>query len=96
MSWKNDLMRIIKKNHLDLGVFTLEELYRVSFNVLSRRYPNNNTIKASIQGTLQKLRDDNYLIFIGRGIYKVNSNSNEEFINFVSNYNKYQLLNIVL
>ena len=91
MSWKNDLMRIIKKNHLDLGVFTLEELYRVSFNVLSRRYPNNNTIKASIQGTLQKLRDDNYLIFIGRGIYKVNSNSNEEFINFVSNYNKYQL-----
>ena len=60
MTWKNDLMIIIKRNHLDLGTFTLEELYRVSFNVLSRRYPNNNTIKASIQGTLQKLRDDNY------------------------------------
>ena len=88
MSWKNDLMRIIKKNHLDLGVFTLEELYRVSFNVLSRRYPNNNTIKASIQSNLQKLRDDNYLIFIDRGIYKVNSNSNDEFIHFVETYHR--------
>ena len=91
MTWKNDLMIIIKRNHLDLGTFTLEELYRVSFNILSRRYPKNNTIKASIQGTLQKLRDDNYLIFIDRGIYKVNSNSNDEFIHFVSNYNNYQL-----
>lgn len=88
MTWKNDLMIIIKRNHLDLGTFTLEELYRVSFNVLSRRYPNNNTIKASIQGTLQKLRDDNYLIFTDRGVYKVNSNSNEEFINFVETYHK--------
>lgn len=86
MTWKNDLMRIIKNNHLDLGEFTLEELYRVSFNTLSRRYPNNNTIKASIQGTLQKLRNDNYLIFISRGVYKVNDVSNDEFINFVSNY----------
>lgn len=91
MSWKNDLMRIIKKNHLDLGTFTLEELYRVSFNILSRRYPKNNTIKASIQSNLQKLRDDNYLIFIDRGVYKVSSLENEEFINFVSNYYKYQV-----
>lgn len=88
MSWKNDLIRIIKKNHLDLGIFTLEELYRVSFITLSRRYPNNNTIKASIQGTLQKLRDDNYLIFIRRGVYKVNSQENNEFIQFVERYHR--------
>ena len=88
MTWKNDLMRIIKKNNLDLGTFTLEELYRVSFNVLSRRYPNNNTIKASIQSNLQKLRDDNYLIFISRGVYKVNNSCNDEFINFVEIYHK--------
>jgi len=88
MSWKNDLIRIIKKNHLDLGIFTLEELYRVSFITLSRRYPNNNTIKASIQGTLQKLRDDNYLIFISRGVYKVNSQENNEFLEFVERYHK--------
>tara|TARA_A100001015_G_C14965041_1_gene702588 strand:- start:147 stop:416 length:270 start_codon:yes stop_codon:yes gene_type:complete len=82
---ENDLMRIIKRNHLDLGTFTLEELYRVSFNTLSRRYPKNNTIKASIQSNLQKLRDDGYLIFLNRGEYKVNNISNDEFINFVSN-----------
>ena len=88
MTWKSDLMRIIKKNHLDLGIFTLEQLYRVSINTLSMKYPNNNTIKNSIQGTLQKLRDDNYLIFLNRGEYKVNNVSNDEFINFVSNYHK--------
>lgn len=88
MTWKSDLMRIIKKNHLDLGIFSLEELYRVSIYTLSMKYPNNNTIKASIQGTLQKLRDDNYLIFLNRGEYKVNNVSNDEFINFVSNYHK--------
>ena len=88
MTWKSDLMKIIKKNHLDLGIFTLEELYKVSINTLSMKYPNNNTIKNSIQGTLQKLRDDNYLIFLNRGEYKVNSVSNDEFINFVSNYHK--------
>lgn len=85
-------MIIIKRNHLDLGTFTLEELYRVSFNVLSRRYPNNNTIKASIQSNLQKLRDDNYLIFINRGEYKVNNSCNEEFINFVETYHKKYIL----
>ena len=88
MTWKSDLMRIIKKNHLDLGIFSLEELYRVSIYTLSMKYPNNNTIKNSIQGTLQKLRDDNYLIFLNRGEYKVNNVSNDEFINFVSNYHK--------
>jgi hypothetical protein len=84
-------MRIIKRNHLDLGTFTLEELYRVSFNTLSRRYPKNNTIKASIQSNLQKLRDDGYLIFLNRGVYKVNSQGNEEFINFVEVYYKNQV-----
>ena len=88
MTWKKDLMRIIKKNHLDLGIFTLEQLYRVSIYTLNMKYPNNNTIKNSIQGTLQKLRDDNYLIFLDRGKYKVNNISNDEFINFVKDYHK--------
>ena len=88
MSWKIGLMRIIKKNHLDLGEFTLEELYRVGFNILSRRYPNNNTIKASIRRTLQEIRDEGYLIFLEKGEYKVNNISNDEFIHFVSNYHK--------
>lgn len=88
MPWKKDLIQIIKKNHLDLGIFTLQDLYRVSIYTLSMKYPNNNTIKNSIQGTIQKLRDDNYLIFLDRGKYKVNTVSNNEFINFVEDYHK--------
>jgi len=88
MSWKKDLKKEIERNNFDLGIFTLQELYRVSFNVLSRKYPNNNTIKASIQRTLQDIRDDNYLIFLNRGEYKVNSQENDEFLQFVERYHK--------
>ena len=91
MSWKKELMRIIQMYHFDLGIFTLQELYRVSYDILTIKYPNNNTIKASIQRTLQDIRDDGYLIFLNRGEYKVNSSSNDEFIHFVSNYYKYQV-----
>ena len=88
MSWKKDLKKEIERNNFDLGIFTLQEFYRVSFNVLSRKYPNNNTIKASIQRTLQDIRDDNYLIFLNRGEYKVNSQENNEFIEFIERYHK--------
>jgi len=49
-------------------------------------YPKNKAIKYSIQGTLQVLRDEKYLLFIGRGEYKVLSWENDEFINFVKVY----------
>jgi hypothetical protein len=88
MSWKKDLKKEIERNNFDLGIFTLQEFYRVSFNVLSIKYPNNNTIKASIQRTLQDIRDDNYLIFLNRGEYKVNSQENIEFLEFIERYHK--------
>ena len=86
MSWKKNLKIEIERNDLDLGIFTLQELYRLSYNNLSIKYPNNNTIKASIQRTLQDIRDEGYLIFLNRGEYKVNSQENDEFINFVNKY----------
>ena len=86
MSWKKNLKKEIERNNLDLGIFTLQELYRLSYNNLSMKYPNNNTIKASIQGTLQDIRDEGYLIFLNRGEYKVNSQENAEFINFIERY----------
>ena len=88
MSWKKDLKKEIERNNFDLGIFTLQEFYRVSFNVLSIKYPNNNTIKASIQRTLQDIRDEGYLIFLNRGEYKVNSHENDEFLEFVERYHK--------
>lgn len=86
MTWKKNLKKEIERNNLDLGVFTLEELYRVSYNNLSMKYPNNNTIKASVRRTLQEIRDEGYLIFINQGEYRANSHENEEFINFIERY----------
>ena len=86
MTWKEDLKKEIENNNLDLGIFTLEELYRVSYNNLSMKYPKNNTIKASVRRTLQEIRDEGYLIFIEKGEYKVDTHENAEFIHFVSNY----------
>ena len=88
MPWKTDLKREIEENHLDVGIFTLQELYRYSYNNLQLKYPKNKTIKYSIQGTLQVLRDEKYLLFIGRGEYKVLSWENDEFINFVNVYHE--------
>jgi len=88
MSWKKNLKKEIERNNFDLGIFTLEELYRVSYNNLYMKYPNNNTIKASIRRTLQEIRDEGYLTFLEKGEYRVNGYENNEFINFVNNYKK--------
>ena len=88
MPWKTDLKREIEDNHLDVGIFTLQELYRYSYNNLQLKYPKNKTIEARIRQTLQGLRDEKYLLFIGRGEYKVLSWGNDEFINFVNVYHE--------
>jgi hypothetical protein len=88
MTWKKNLKKEIERNNFDLGIFTLQEFYRLSYNNLAMKYPNNNTIKASIQRTLQDIRDEGYLIFLNRGEYKVNSPENDEFIEFVERYHK--------
>lgn len=88
MTWKSEIKKEIVKHGLDLGTFTLQEFYRYSCYNLSIVYPNNKTIEASIQGTLQKLRDEGYLIFIEKGVYKVSSLENDEFLEFVERYHK--------
>ena len=88
MTWKENIIDIIEKNNLDLGYFTIQDLYIVSLDKLNEIYPSNNTIKDSIRGTLQKLRDDNYLCFISKGKYKVISNDNNDFIEFIEKYHK--------
>tara|TARA_B110000971_G_scaffold216045_1_gene250463 strand:+ start:998 stop:1267 length:270 start_codon:yes stop_codon:yes gene_type:complete len=88
MPWKTDLKREIEDNHLDVGIFTLQELYRYSYNNLQLKYPKNKKIEARIRQTLQVLRDEKYLLFLGRGEYKVLSLENDEFINFVKVYHE--------
>ena len=88
MPWKTDLKREIEENHLDVGIFTLQELYRYSYNNLQLKYPKNKKIEARIRQTLQVLRDEKYLLFLERGKYKVLSLENDEFINFVNVYHE--------
>ena len=43
--------------------FKLSEVYQVAEGALSYHYPNNNTVRASIQRNMQKLRKDGHLHF---------------------------------
>ena len=87
MSWKRILKSEIIKNGLDMGEFTLTELYQVSLINIYNTFPNNNTCKASIQRTLQLLRDDKYIKFIdNNGTYEVISKENDEWRNFIQKY----------
>ena len=94
MSWKKSIKDEIVRYDYDLGYFTLKEFFRTSLNNLQMKYPNNKTCKASVQGNLQKLRDDNYLEFIdNNGTYKVISKENDEWIHFVNKYHNYKYYN---
>ena len=92
MTWKRELKSEIIDNGYDLGYFTLQEFYDSSLQNLEIKFPKNNTCKASIQGTLQKLRDEGYLEFLDKGKYRVLTKENDEWISFTKNYHKKELL----
>lgn len=89
MTWKSEIKSEIIDNGYDLGYFTLQEFYRSSLRNLQSKFPKNNTCQASIQGTLQNLRDDGFLKFLGKGRYKVISEENDEWIVFMRRYHEY-------
>jgi len=90
MTWKSEIKKEIVKHGLDLGTFTLQEFYRYSLTHFENIYKDNTTCEASIRANFQKLRDEGYLIFIEKGVYKVYTVENEEFINFVAVYREHQ------
>ena len=71
MTWKEDLKREIITNGLDCRPFTLKELYKLSEESLTIG-KDSNSVRASIRATLQDLRDEGYINFLGKGVYKVN------------------------
>ena len=86
-NWKTELKRAIINNGFDMGTFTLKELYDSSLDDLQLKFPNNNTIKYSFQGNMQKLRDDGFLKFIDyNGTYEVISKEQDEWNEFVKKY----------
>lgn len=66
--WLLDVMSCIDK--LNKTAFSLNEIYYFE-SLLKLKHPNNNNIKAKIRQQLQILRDNNYIEFKGRGIYRL-------------------------
>ena len=69
LGWKHTIQSLICIKWRVDEVFTLQDFYNLYSDVLQKLYPDNKTIEASIQGTLQKLRDDKLITFLNRGSY---------------------------
>jgi type II restriction enzyme len=66
--WLLDVMRVIE--HIGKREFNLEEIYSFEHQ-LRVLHPSNNHIKPKIRQQLQLLRDNGYLEFTHRGIYRL-------------------------
>lgn len=66
-SWKRTTLDVIE--FINKDEFSLEDIYRCKY-IFSKKYPNNNTIQASIRRNLQELRDLGLIKFLGNGRYK--------------------------
>jgi len=88
MSWKQAIRREIENHDFDLGYFTLQEFYRSSLHNLELKFDESTSCAASIRANLQKLRNDGYLEFVEKGKYRVISEENDEWIQFIENYHR--------
>lgn len=71
-NWMIDILLIIEK--IGKTEFTLDEMYKYE-SELAYLHPDNNHIKDKVRQQLQVLRDKNYLDFVSRGVYRLNSSS---------------------
>jgi type II restriction enzyme len=66
--WLLQIMRCIER--IGKSQFSLDEVYAFE-NELQAAYPDNHHIRAKIRQRLQVLRDNGYLEFTSKGIYKL-------------------------
>jgi type II restriction enzyme len=66
--WLLDIIHCIEL--LGKKTFTLDDIYKFERD-LAMKHPNNRHIKDKIRQQLQILRDQNYILFLGRGEYRV-------------------------
>jgi type II restriction enzyme len=67
-SWLVHVMRCIER--LGTRQFSLDEVYGFE-SELSAAYPSNRHVKPKIRQKLQVLRDNGYLEFVGKGVYRL-------------------------
>ena len=58
-TWNGNLEILIKTTYNKGDIFKLKDIYEKFEHILQLKYPKNNTVKNSIQRTLQNLRDKN-------------------------------------
>lgn len=63
MSWKEDVLSVIRENYSAGDIFNLQDIYNYN-NYFKSIYPNNNNIEAKVRQTLQYLRNDGILEFV--------------------------------
>lgn len=68
-SWLFDVLSCINK--IPSQLFSLSDIYAFE-SYLSERHPQNHNIRPKIRQQLQVLRDQNFLEFVGRGVYRKN------------------------
>ena len=62
--WYDNLEILIKIKYNKGDRFTSKDIYEKFEDILIKKYPNNNTVKNSIQLNLQKLRDKGIIKYI--------------------------------
>lgn len=68
--WAGELKSLVQRNWTIGQEFTTQDLYRFE-KELQARHPENRTVRNSIQGTIQTLRDDGVVEFLAeRGHYR--------------------------
>lgn len=77
-SWLFDVLNCI--NQIQGPVFTLNDVYAFD-EFLSQRHPHNSHVRAKIRQQLQLLRDEGFLEFIGRGVYRKTDAATSPVIN---------------
>jgi type II restriction enzyme len=70
--WLIEVMRCVES--LGKKEFKLDDVYRFE-RQLGQLYPNNQNVKPKIRQKLQELRDHGFLDFVGRGHYRLRSQS---------------------
>ena len=71
-SQKDHLKNVLTSSEIDTGSnFTLKKIYSLFLADFQRLWPNNKDMKATIRATLQKLRDEEFIFFKGRGVYSM-------------------------
>jgi MoxR-like ATPase len=71
--WQQTVLGFIKAlcQQNDSDIFTRQQFLNQYQQRLQTLYPNNNNIGQSLSRTLQELRDQNILLFMGKGQYKL-------------------------